>query len=244
MNLKIYERLSQVYDFDWGKFSEKYLSLIAELLEERGIKRARILDLACGTGTLAVELAKLGHHVHGIDISPEMIEKANSKSAGLANLTFEVQDMTGFSVGDRFDLVTYTFDSINYLVTPDSVEQTFCRVAGALRKSGLFIFDSNTDRLYRNRHKGTQPRELGGESFVQKCIYDEEIMEAKTIFEFSDGAVEIHTQRPYDLLELKPLLSEAGLQVIHTFADFDKKPFDSGSERLICVAQRRLLDKG
>lgn len=41
-----------------------------------------------------------------------------------------------------------------------------------------------------------------------------------------------------------PPLSEAGLQLIHTFADFDKKPSGSGSERLIRVAQRTMLDKG
>ena len=244
MGLKIYERLSRIYDLDWGRFSEKYFSLITELLDEHGIKRARILDLACGTGTLAVELAKLGHRVHGIDISPEMIQKATLKSPDFSNLTFEVEDMSGFSGEDRFDLVACTFDSINYLVSPDLVKKTFCRVADALGNLGLFVFDSNTDRLYRNRHKGIHPRELGEESFVQKCIYDEEIMEAKTIFEFSDGTVEIHTQRPYDLLELQPLLSQAGLQVIGTFADFDRTPFDSGSERLICVAQRKMLDKG
>jgi hypothetical protein len=41
-----------------------------------------------------------------------------------------------------------------------------------------------------------------------------------------------------------PPLSEAGLQVIHSFADFNRKPFEPGSERLICVAQRRTSDKG
>lgn len=52
--MRIYECLSQVYDLDWGKFAKQYLKLIDELLSERGIGQARILDLACGTGTLRV----------------------------------------------------------------------------------------------------------------------------------------------------------------------------------------------
>jgi SAM-dependent methyltransferase len=241
--LKNYERLSEVYDLEWGRFSQQYSGLISELLSERAITRAKVLDIACGTGGLAVELAKSGHSVYGLDISPQMIRKAKSKSMGLSAIAFEVQDMREFSVPDHFDLVVCAFDSVNYLLDPGAVRQTFLRVAEALRDSGLFAFDSNTDRLYVNRHKGEHRRELGGEVFMQKCVYNPKKPEAKTIFEFSDGEREIHIQRPYDLPELEPLLSEAGLQVIRTFADFDRTPFDSGSERLICVAEKGMLGK-
>jgi SAM-dependent methyltransferase len=239
MSTKIYERLSKVYDLDWGKFAGQYVSLINLLLDERGITRARILDLACGTGTLAVELAKGSHFIHGIDISPQMIEIAKSKSMVLSYVSFEVQDMTKFFVSDQFDLVSCTFDSINYLPDTDSVKATFSRVAKALRELGLFIFDSNTHRLYANRHRGTHERELGGESFVQRLNYDPAKKEATTVFEFSDGAIEVHRQRAYDLAELRPILAEEDLRIVHTYSGFDKKPYDSESERLICVAEKK-----
>jgi len=244
MLTKIYERLSLVYDLNWGKFARPHVSLISQLLDERGITRARILDLACGTGTLAVELANCGHLVRGIDISPQMIEIAKSKSMGLSNLSFEVQDMAQFCVKGKFDLVTCTFDSINYLRNTDGVKAMFCRITTALHRSGLFVFDSNTDRLYANRHKGTHERELGGESFVQKLSYDPMKKEATTVFEFSDGTIEIHKQRPYHLAELGPLLTDAGLYIVHTFSGFDKRPYNSESERLICVAERKAIGKG
>jgi SAM-dependent methyltransferase len=244
MLMKIYERLSQVYDFDWGKFAEQYVSLINQLLDERAITRARILDLACGTGALAVKLANCGHSVYGIDISPQMIEIAKSKSIGLSNISFKVQDMAQFCVEGEFDLLTCTFDSINYLLKTDGVKAMFCRVTTALHKSGLFVFDSNTDRLYANRHKGTHKRELGGESFVQRLSYDPVKKEAITVFEFSDGTIEIHKQCPYDLAELGPLLAEAGLCAIHTFSGFNKRPYNSKSERLICVAEKKAMGNG
>jgi 2-polyprenyl-3-methyl-5-hydroxy-6-metoxy-1,4-benzoquinol methylase len=90
--MKNYERLSGVYDLGWGDFAPQYLNLIDWLLREQGIHQARILDIACGTGILAIALSKRGHRVHGVDVSPKMIAVAESKSAGMANISFEVQD--------------------------------------------------------------------------------------------------------------------------------------------------------
>jgi predicted TPR repeat methyltransferase len=244
MSTKIYQRLSRVYDLDWGKFAGQYVSLISQLFDERGIARARVLDLACGTGTLAVELANRNHIVFGIDLSPQMIEIARSKATGLSHVSFDVQDMTRFSVEDKFDLVSCTFDSINYLPNTNALKAMFFRVAAALYESGLFVFDSNTERLYANRHKGTHQRELGGESFVQRLNYDPVEKEAVTVFEFSDGTIEVHRQRPYDLEELKPILAETGLHVVRAFSGFDKRPYGPESERLICITEKEATGKG
>jgi SAM-dependent methyltransferase len=244
MPTKIYQRLSRVYDLDWGKFAGQYVSLINQLFDERGIARARVLDLACGTGTLAVELANRNHLVFGIDLSSQMIEIARSKSTGLSNVCFEVQDMTRFCVEDKFDLVSCTFDSINYLLNTNALRAMFFRVAAALNESGLFVFDSNTERLYANRHKGTHQRKLGEESFIQILSYDPIKKEAKTVFEFSDGAREVHRQRPYDLEELKPILAETGLHVVRAFSGFDKRPYGPESERLICITEKEATGKG
>ncbi len=238
MALKNYERLSEVYDLEWGRFSPQYLSLISELLDKRSIPHARILDIACGTGILTIELAKQGHTVYGIDISPRMIGKARAKSSGLFNAGYDVQDMREFSVEGRFDLVTCTFDSVNYILDPKELAGMFRQVAEVLDQSGLLIFDSNTHQHYLNHHRGEYQHQLGGECFLQKCIYDPEELRAETIFEFSDKAVETHRQRPYDLLELGPMLIQAGLRVVHAYAGFDKTPYHPKSERLICVVEK------
>lgn len=236
--MRIYQRLSQVYDLDWGRFAEQYLVLIDRILDDCGIKQARILDLACGTGILAIALGRQGHIVRGIDISPDMIAVAKSKAAGMPNVSFEVGDMTTFAVRGKFDLITCTFDSLNYVLNFDDVQAMFTRVAASLKQSGLFVFDSNTRQLYITIGEGTERKELGGQSFVQKWGYDPVVNEATTTFEFADGSKEIHRQRPYDLSELGPALGEAGLRAVETWSRFDKTPYDAQSARLFCVAKK------
>ena len=236
--MKIYERLSQVYDIDWGSFAKQYLSLIDRLLDEYSINQARILDVACGTGILAISLASRGHIVHGIDISSDMVALAKSKSVNMPNVSFEVQDMTRFIVRDEFDLITCTFDSLNYVVNVDGVEAMFIRVARSLKKSGLFVFDSNTSQHYINLGNGSQKKELSGQSFLQKWSYDPVKKEATITFEFPDGSKEIHRQRPYDLSDLSPVLAESGFRVIETWSWFDRRPYDGQSARLFCLAKK------
>jgi len=170
--LKPYERLSRVYDMGWGDFSMQYVSLINELLQEYGLAQAKILDIACGTGTLAIELAKHGYIVHGIDFSREMINVAKSKSAGLSNLSFDIQNMIQFEVDGKFDLVTCTFDSINYILKLSDLRKMLFRVASVLHEGRLFIFDSNTKELYLSHSNETQKRELNDQSFIQHWSYD------------------------------------------------------------------------
>lgn len=241
--IKPYERLSKVYDLGWGEFSKQYTDLINELFSERGITRAMILDIACGTGTLAIELAKYGHVVHGIDSSPEMIRIAKSKSIVLSNLFFNVQDMIRFNVGEKFDLVTCTFDSINYIRKLNDLREMLLGVASVLLEGGLFIFDSNTKELYLSHSGEPHKRKLNGQSFIQHCSYDSTRNVATTVFSFSDGTYEIHKQRPYDYDELDPLLKHAGFHVVHLFSWFEKMPYSSNTPKLFCVAEKRTQTK-
>jgi len=240
--IKPYERLSKVYDFGWADFSKQYIGLINELFSEHGITQATILDIACGTGTLAIELAQSGHVVHGIDSSPEMIRiaksKSKSKSIKLSNLLFDVQDMTRFNVDGKFDLVTCTYDSINYIRKLNDLREMLFRVASVLHERGLFIFDSNTKQLYLSHSDETYKRELNGHSFIQHCSYDSTRNVATTVFSFSDGTYEIHKQRPYDYDELGPLLKHAGFHVVHLFSWFERMPYSSNTPKLFCVAEK------
>jgi 2-polyprenyl-3-methyl-5-hydroxy-6-metoxy-1,4-benzoquinol methylase len=212
--------------------------MIDELLKERKITHGRILDVACGTGVLALELANKGHLVHGIDICPEMIEAAKLKSASNTNVSFEVQDMRRFTVQQKSDLIACTFDSLNYLLDIEDVKAMVNRVARALEENGLFVFDSNTEHLYLNRHKEVRSRQLGDETFVQKLEYETKNKIATTIFEFSDGTIEVHKQRPHSLAELNKILDDANFKAIDTFSGFDGKAYTSESERLICIAKK------
>lgn len=221
MTAQIYERLSIIYDFDWGQWSRQYASIIQEILPRCGIFHAKILDLACGTGTLALELANLGHFVLAIDISPKMIEVAKSKTAKLANVSFLVGDISELNAEDEFDCITCTFDSLNYLLSVHQLQAVVEKVGGTLRPDGFFIFECNTEQLYLNRHKGTHQRNLGGQSFLQKLHYDPEHRVATTVFEFYDGTEEVHMQRPYNMDEIRPILGKANFSIARIISGFN-----------------------
>ena len=240
--LKPYERLSRFYDAGWGDFAVHYVSLVNELLQERHIVKARVLDLACGTGILAIGLSQSGHIVRGIDISPEMIEVAKSKTAGLPGISFDVGDMVAFDFDGEFDLVTCTFDSINYVRNFRDIRKLFSCISAAICDKGLFLFDSNTQHLYLRHSDELLKRDIDGESFLHKCSFDSKRNLATNAFSFSDGTSEIHQQRPYSYDELEPLLENAGFHVLQLFSWFERIPYSSNSPKFFCVAEKLIPD--
>jgi SAM-dependent methyltransferase len=238
MDLRSYERLSNVYDLDWGDFSLQYVEIIQQLLEQRHIHRAHILDLACGTGTLIAALLKRGHVCFGFDLSPEMIEIAKDKVKGYTDIDFEIQDIQNLQLEKRFDLVTCTFDSLNYLTDLASVRKLFLSVASLLDAGGLFIFDSNTKVMYRNNDGYSHAYEFSKVRLIQRMCYDTKNNLAETVFEFADGNREIHHQRPYGLKELKPLLKRTRFAIVSTYGGFKGRRYNRNSERLICVTAK------
>lgn len=231
-----YAGLSRCYDAGWGPWSGRYLELLGELLAQEGPPPARVLDLGCGTGLLAVGLAALGHRVVGLDASPEMIALARGRAT--AGTEFAVQDMAEAAWAHPFELVTCTFDAFNYLLTEARVERFLLAVVHLLVPRGLLVFDANTARLYAAHHRGTLARQVGAEAFQQVCSYQPDTGLASTAFLFADGTREEHLQRAWDLEGLRPLLEAAGLQVVAALADPAGEPYRDDSERLVCVARR------
>ena len=224
---------------DWSDFSPKYDGVIKKIFDENGIEQAKILDLACGTGVLAEILSNKGHHIRGIDISPQMIEIARKRSTGLPDTAFQVQDMTKFNIDDSFDLITCIFDSINYVLDPSALRSMFICVHSALNKRGFFLFDSNTHREYKKYHEAGLARRLGGERFTQSFTYDWNKRKAATTFEFLDGNVEVHNQRPYGRSDLKLFLKKAGFKRVRFLSATERKKRGISRGRLICLAQKR-----
>jgi len=110
-------------------------------------------------------------------------------------------------------------------------------VIKALKSGGRLIFDCNTEYLYLHKHKGTYNREINGESFVHKCIYNSEKKKATTIFEFSFGT-ETHIQRPYSLSELQSIFEEKGFGIVEVFAGFKEEAYTDDCERFICILEK------
>lgn len=141
-----YTHLAQFYDQlmdeDYSTWTDYLLCLAAK----QGLEPKRILDLGCGTGSMAAELAGRGFEVLGIDISPAMIRYAREKARRLGlPVQFQVQDMRELYLPhQQWDLVVAACDALNYLTTPEDFRRTVEAVYTHLVPGGLFLFDLNS----------------------------------------------------------------------------------------------------
>ena len=148
--MSCYEALAASYDDLTRDIPyEKYLRFFKTLLRRYGVKAATVLDLACGTGSLSVLLAKHGYEVLGIDRSEEMLTVAAEKAMELEENQpfFVAQPMQRLKIPEPVDACVCALDSINYVTKPQDVQKAFRRVYESLRPGGLFVFDINT--LYK-----------------------------------------------------------------------------------------------
>jgi len=239
MAVQIYSHLGAYYDHLWGDFSLNYLEILKQTLSQRGLSYARIVDFACGTGSLALALGKMGHVVRGVDISPVMIRHARHKSKALENVTFQVADMSKFTCKTPYDVATCTFDSLNYLPSEEAVRTFFKAVKRALKRRGLFLFDVNTEQMYSGNQEQVIQHQYNDDSFVQRLSYNQNQKIATAIFEFHDGTMEVHRQSVYPIQNIRKLLKDAGMRVLKTWSDFGGKSYRTGDERFLCLAERR-----
>jgi SAM-dependent methyltransferase len=227
--MEIYERLAEVYDRGgWLAYSQRLLPYLQAVLKRFRFRRKRVLDLACGTGTMAVALAQEGYQVVGVDRSAAMLREARKKAqkSGV-DVVFLKQDMRKLALKEPVDLVTCFFDSINYLLSYQGLVTTFEKVRRALRPGGLFVFDMNTATglaAHWDYHK--EGRDLGDVAIIGDNSYDPQKRLGTiriTVFKKVPGGkvhqlfekfTEIHTERAYSRSEVKTALREGGLKLL------------------------------
>lgn len=205
------------------------------------------LDLACGTGSLTLELKRRGVDVYGIDASPEMLSEASMKAfeEDLAVL-FLCQKMQSIDLYGTIDTCVCTLDSINHLVNIEDVKKTFQRVSLFMNKGGLFIFDVNS--VYKHQ------KVLSDNVFVfdtdevycvwQNTPVDEYVEEISLDFFIPDpkgGYIresECFRERAYETAVLKEMLESAGFEVQAVFGDMTFENPSEAEERLYFVAKK------
>ena len=145
--MSAYEALARSYDaLTYDIPYEKIVQFWETLLRRYRLRPASVLDLACGTGSLAVLLAERGYAVTGSDISPDMLAVADEKASHLEENRpyFICQPMQRLRLPEPVDAVICCLDSLNYVTRPANVQKTFRRVHDTLTPGGLFLFDINT----------------------------------------------------------------------------------------------------
>ena len=136
-----YDRLTDNIDY------EALADMYAGLLCKSGCKNGgEVLDLACGTGSLTVLLAKRGFDLTAVDASQEMLTAASIKNSEVRWLCC---DMRSLPFEEQFDGVVCALDSINHLPDSSAIQQTFDGVYRSLKKGGIFAADMNTPFKHR-----------------------------------------------------------------------------------------------
>jgi len=221
-----YTALARVYDRWQQSYGKDYSSLILPRLlgtfHRHGIPPSTLLDVACGTGTLAVQLARKGWAVWGVDASAGMLQAAQRRAVttGLP-LLFRRGDMRSFRMPVRVRVATCLFDALNHLLSVRDLRAACRRVAAHLEPGGYFVFDVNTIRCFELLWNGTQVVERADFTLILQTGFDPRARTGTshvTVFE-REGKVfrrsaETVRERYFTPEEITGALAAAGLTAV------------------------------
>ena len=142
-----YQSFAEFYDglMEDARYSDR-CDYLLELLKRHGHEAGITLDLACGTGSLTIELKKRGVDVYGVDASVDMLSEAMQKSLEQGfNILFLNQKMQELDLYGTVDTCVCTLDSINHITDSKTLEKAFDRVGLFMNSGGLFVFDVNVN---------------------------------------------------------------------------------------------------
>ncbi len=246
--MKTYKSFAEHYDsltqnVDYAALCKHYTALISQY----GNGGKLVLDLACGTGSLSVLLAKSGFDVVGVDASEEMLSLAMNKIESFGNPIFLNQSMQELDLFGTIDAAICCLDSINHLKTEEDVKKAIERVSLFLNDGGLFIFDVNT--LHKHRDI------LGNNTFVYDT--DEVYCVWQNAFNDKNGQVDIsldffregkdgkYTRTCENFSEyhysdefLIKTLEENALKCIVKLDDFTENPAKKDSQRVLYICRK------
>lgn len=236
----IYSTFAQVYDqlMDQDLYND-WRDYVLHQVQPRG---QRLLELAAGSGTLAVLLKQAGFDVTALDLSGEMLSLAAAKinKAGI-DIPLVQADMREFAQLGEFDVVTCFDDSICYMPNLADVTQVFREVNTSLKPGGRFMFDAHSlqqmDDIFPgymynyqtedyafiwSSYEGEVPH--SAEHDLTFFVYNEDIDAYKPL-------IEQHKERTYPIADFVAALTNAGFTDIQVTADFGRGAVQDDSTR-------------
>ena len=126
---------SRTYDQRWAEMAAEGRNIHGEADFVEALGPASVLDAGCGTGRVAVELARRGFEVVGADIDPSMLDVARSKDPGL---TWVAADLSEMALGRRFDVVVMAGNVMIFL-EPGTEGAVVANLARHLQPGGALV---------------------------------------------------------------------------------------------------------
>ncbi len=219
------------------------IDVFARLDHDMGLS----LDLACGTGSLTVELKKLGVDIYGVDASYEMLSHARDKAADNdLDILFLCQKMQSLDLYGTIDTCICTLDSINHLTKIEDVQKTFDKVSLFMNKGGYFLFDVNS--VYKHTEV------LADNTFVYDtddvfCVWQNSLKENNAVdieLDFFEREGDIYyrmseefSERAYTDEELSAMLEKSGFEVVKRFGDMTFEGPKPDEQRIIYIARKK-----
>ncbi len=252
-----YSTLARYYDLENADFIED-LDFWLELAEESGDP---VLELGCGTGRVLLHLARRGHAVTGLDNSPEMLARLESKGVRLnaptrARLDVSIvrADMKDFTTEQHFRLALMPFNTFMHLLTLEDQIAALSCIRKHLQPGAALALDMPNPGEAYAAPAGEQGLTL------ERTFMDGE--SGSAVQQFSSVAVDraaqlAHITWLYDAVapdgavqraivpltlrytfpgEMRLLLEKCGFTLAHLYGDYQRAPFADGSPRMIVVA--------
>ena len=225
------------------------LAYLRELLALLGARPGRVLDLACGTGSMTLLLCESGYEVIGADLSEDMLTMAYSKTASLPPEQRPLlihQAMQALDLPKKADLALCLLDSLNYLTDPADLRETLRRVHDSLSEGGVFLFDVNTLTKFTEMDDQVWLDETDTSYCVWRTEYDagtELCSYGVDLFRrrgrLWERSFEEHWERYYSPETLERLLREAGFIEVRFFGDRALTPPTPSDRRIFVAATRK-----
>lgn len=246
----IYDKINSEIDYcAWADFIE---GCFVKFMSE---KPSLVLDLACGTGSMTMELARRGYDMIGADGSMDMLTRAYEKMYDMdeaGKILYICQDMRDFELYGTVGAVTCCLDSINYLADDGDLDKCFSLVHNYLDPDGLFVFDVNTPYKFENIYSDNSyihEDEIDGRSVL--CAWQNEYdRESRlcnfylSVFEQSEDDTyirtdEVQTERCFERSELEAALTRQGFDIVGVYGDYEFKEATPNDQRWYFVARAK-----
>ncbi len=239
--MNAYQNLAQSYDVLTRDVDyEATVTFYNRILDRVGLQPRTAVDLACGTGSVAILLAKQGMDVIGVDLSEDMLCVANQKAQQMENPPrFVCQPLQKLYLPRGVDLAVCALDSLDYILDPKDCKEAIRRVYKVLNPGGIFIFDVNTPEKLRA---------MDGQVFLDEeedvfCVWRGEFDKETNICSYGmdlfqkEGnfwvrSFEEHQEYAYSRQELTDFMKDAGFTHIHCFGDREMTPPEAGEQRM------------
>jgi SAM-dependent methyltransferase len=229
---------AEFYDISYGNPPEAATLEAVEVLAELA-SGGTVLELAIGTGRVALPLAARGLSVHGIDASPEMIAKLRQKPGGEA-IPVSIGDFADVAIEGAFDLVFLVFNTLFNLTSQGEQVRCFQNVARHLTSQGAFVVEAfvpDVARFIDGQH--VRPVHITTDSVVLEASMHDPVTQT-VVYQYitttRDGTRLFPLPMRYAWPSEIDLMAQlAGLELYERWGGWDRSRFTASSSKHVSV---------